>query len=133
MSHTAVDEEICVYLKQYGQIRRVINIDNPESEFHKQAIIEFESGKGVQTLENTLPFDRSSSADPRIIHHVKTLASVYSSKVGTGVTHTFLSELKGIAKLSGKSFEDILREELTRITEAIGEQTLKEEGETAHA
>lgn len=54
---------------------------------------------------------------------MRTLASVYSSKAGTGVTHTFLSELKDIAKLSGKSFEDILQEELTRITETIREQT----------
>lgn len=132
LSHTSVDEEVVDFLKQYGSIRRLIKIDNQESEFHKQAIIEFESGEAVQALEAILPLDRPSSADPQIIHCVKTLSSVYSTKVGTGITHTFLSELRGIAKLSGKSFGDILREELSRITETIGEQTQGEGVETVH-
>lgn len=120
LSHTLVDEEISDYLKQYGSISRVVRIDNPESEFHKQAIVEFESGEAVLNLAAMLPLDRPSSADPKIIHHVRTLSSVYSGKAGTKVTHTFLSELRDIAKLSGKSFEEILQEELTRITETIG-------------
>ncbi|XP_056249671.1 paraneoplastic antigen Ma3 homolog [Seriola aureovittata] len=133
LSYTPVDEEIFDHLKQYGLIRRIVKVDSPESEFHKQAIIEFESGESIQTLKAILPLDRPSSADPNIIHHVKTLASVYSSKAGTEITHTFLSELKGIAKLSGNSFEDILRAELTRITETMGEQTPAEEAEGEHA
>lgn len=121
LSHTSVDEEIVDYLKQYGLIARIVRIDNSESEFHKQAIVEFESGEAVQTIEAILPLERPSSADPKIIHHVQTLSSVYSGNAGTKVTHTFLSELKDIAKLSGKSFEDILREELTRITDTIND------------
>lgn len=121
LSHTSVDEEIADYLKQYGLIARIVRIDNSESEFHKQAIVEFESGEAVQTIEAILPLERPSSADPKIIHHVQTLSSVYSCNAGTKVTHTFLSELKDIAKLRGKSFEDILREELTRITDTIND------------
>lgn len=120
LSHTPIDEEIVDYLKQYGSISRIIRIDSPESEFHKQAVFEYESGEAVQNLSAILPFERPSSADPNIIHHVQTLSSVYSGEAGTKVTHTFLSELKDIARLSGKSFEDILQEELTRITGIIG-------------
>ncbi|XP_077393810.1 uncharacterized protein LOC144031003 [Festucalex cinctus] len=130
LSYTHIDEEVFDFLKQYGSIRRVIEIDNPESEFYKQAIVEFESGEAVQSLETLLPINRPSSEDPTVIHHVKTLASVYSCTAGTGITHTFLSELKDIAKLSGMSFEDILREELTRITKTIGEQTSEKEAVT---
>lgn len=132
LSYTPVDEEIFDYLKQGGSISRIFKIENPESEYHKQAIIEFESGETLQSLETTLPLERPSSEDPNVIHHVKTLASVYSSRIGTEITHTFLSELKNIARLSGVSFEDILRGELTRITETIGAQVPVEDVETVH-
>lgn len=117
LSYTPADEEIFDYVKQYG------------SEFYEQAIVEFESDEAIQALEDILPLDKPSDEDPKIIHHVKTLASVYSSKAGTESTQAFLSKLKGIAKLSGRTFEDILHEELTRITETMAEQTLVEQGE----
>lgn len=117
LSYTPADEEIFDYLKQYG------------SEFYEQAIVEFESDEAIQALEDILPLEKPSDEDPKIIHHVKTLASVYSNKAGTESTQAFLSKLKGIAKLSGRTFEDILHEELTRITETMGEQTLVEQGE----
>lgn len=132
LSFTHVDEEVFDFLKQYGSVRRVIKIDDPESEFHKQAILEFESGAAVQVLEAVLPLDRPSSVDPLIIHHVRTLSSVYSANVGTSVTHTFLSELKGIAKLSGKSFADILQDELNRIKETFHEPTPEGGAKTIH-
>ncbi len=40
LSYTPVDEEIFDYLKQWGSISRIFKIENPESEYHKQAIIE---------------------------------------------------------------------------------------------
>lgn len=132
LSYTPVDEEIFDYLKQWGSISRIFKIENPESEYHKQAIIEFKSGATLQSLETILPLDRPTSEDSNVIHHVKTLASVHSSKLGTEVTHTFLSELRNIARLSGVSFEDMLRGELTRITETIGAQAPVEEVETVH-
>lgn len=54
LSCTPVDEEIFDYLKQYGSIERVTKVDHPESELHKQAIIEFESGEAVQALQAIL-------------------------------------------------------------------------------
>lgn len=101
LSYTPVDEEIFDYLKQWGSISRIFKIENPESEYHKQAIIEFKSGATLQSLETILPLDRPTSEDSNVIHHVKTLASVHSSKLGTEVTHTFLSVLRNIARLSG--------------------------------
>lgn len=122
LSGTPTDDEIGDYLKQYGKISRKIDIDDVLLEFNGQAIVEFESGAAVQALEPILPLHRTSSANPSITHHVKTLASVYSSKAGTETTHTFLSELKSIAKMSGKLFEEILQEELTRITKSFAEK-----------
>lgn len=122
LSSTSTDDELGDYLKQYGKIRRTIDIDDEESEFNGQTIVEFESGVAVQALEPILPLHRTSSANPSIIYHVKALASVYSSTTGTATTHTFLSELKSIAKMSGKPFEDILHEELSRITKSFAEE-----------
>lgn len=129
LSHTTVDEEIFDYLKQHGSIARIIKVSEPSSEFHDQVIVEFSSGATVKTLGGILPLDRPSDANPDIVHHVEALASVYSSEKGTDITHTFLSELKGMAKLSGKSFEHVLRDELARITEFVGEQSQEDDVE----
>lgn len=120
---TPADEEVGDFLKQYGKISRIIRIDDVQSEFNGQAIIEFETGAAVHALKPILPLQRTSSSNPSIIYHVKTLTSVYSSKAGTETTHTFLSELKNIAKMSGKPFGNILQEELTRITKSLAEET----------
>ena len=133
LSETSVDEEIADYLKQYGKVSRIVDIRDELSEFNGQAIIEFESGDAVQALEPILPLHRTSSSDPTVVHHVKTLASVYSSKAGTETTHTFLSELKSIAKMSGKSFENILQEELTRITRSLAKEAPVVEIKAVHA
>lgn len=116
LTQTEVDEELFEYLKQYGQISRIIKA----TEAGDQAIVEFESGAAVETLEESLPFDRVSDANPEIVHHVDALANVYSAEKGTGITGSFLSELKGMAKLSGKSFETVLQDELNRITNLVG-------------
>lgn len=63
---------------------------------------------------------------PDIIHHVQSLASVYIVNVGTSATNTYLSGLKGLAKLSGRDFADILRDELARISESVSSETSAE-------
>lgn len=127
VSQTKIDEELFDYLKQYGHISRIIKV----TEDGDQVIVEFESGAAVETLEDCLPFDRVSDADSDIVHHVDALGSVYSSEKGTGITHSFLSELKGMAKLSGKSFERVLQDELARITDLVGKPKPAPDIETA--
>lgn len=120
LSGTKVDEEVFDYLKQFGSISRSIEITIPDSEHINQVIVEYTYGDAVEALEHSLPLDRQCTANPNIIHHIASLSSVYSSEKGSVATSTFLSELKNLAKLSGKSFEDVLKEELGRITESIG-------------
>ena len=124
LSNTSVDEEIIDYLKQYGAIERQIKCpDAPEN-----LIIEFKFGVAVESLK--LPLHRTSEADPNIVHHVDALASAYTSDKGTILTDKFLSDLKNMAKISGKSFEQILRDGLARITDVVGEPTREVSGET---
>lgn len=124
LSNTTVDEEIFDYLKQYGAIERQIKIPLvPE-----HLIVEFKSGTAVEALK--LPLYRTSEADPEIVHHVDALANAYSNEKGTVLTDKFLSDLKNMAKISGKSFEQILRDGLARITDVVEETNVEEDGET---
>lgn len=127
MSNTPVDEEIFDYLKQYGAIERKIEIPlMPE-----KVIVEFKSGTAVESLK--LPIHRTSEADPEIVHHIDALASVYSIDKGSVLTGKFLSDLQNMAKISGKSFEQILQDELARITDAVSEQNNEVSGESEEA
>lgn len=110
ITNTSVDEELYEYLKKFGSVDRVIKVSEQTSEFYGKAIVEYAFGAAVQTLEKDLPIDRTSESDDNVVFHIEALASVYSCKKGTGLTTTFLLDLKNIAKLSGKPFEDIVRD-----------------------
>lgn len=73
-----------------------------------QVIVEFESGTTVEILKNSLPLDRVCHDNTNIVHNVDVLWNVYSSITRTGFTQSFLNELKGMAKLSGTSYEMVL-------------------------
>lgn len=118
ITSTEVDEEIFDFLKKYGSISRIVKVPSTGPEV--QVIVEYEQGTAVEVLEaNFLPYRRTCTTDPNIVHHVQSLASVYTSKGGTAATNTYLSGLKDLAKLSGRSFEDILQEELARISDTV--------------
>ncbi|XP_071344248.1 uncharacterized protein [Trachinotus anak] len=128
LTSTEVDNEIFDFLKQYGSISRIIKI--PTTDPVTQAIAEFEYGSAVKGLETTgLPCRRPCVTKSEVIHHVQSLASVYTSDVGTSATETYLSGLKDLAKMSGKDFGDILRKELARIRESIRNETPVETSE----
>lgn len=103
------DEEILDFLKTYGSVNRTEKIDDPATEFHTNLIVEYNHGTAMQALEPLLPHTHPSPGSPDITYHVRALASVYTLKVGSDVTQTYLDKLKGIAKLSGKDFEEVLK------------------------
>ncbi|KAM7384236.1 hypothetical protein PAMA_011534 [Pampus argenteus] len=128
ITNTEVDEEIFDFLKKYGSISRVIKVPSTDPEL--QVIVEYEQGTAVEALEaNFLPYRRTCTTDPKVVHHVQSLANVYTSSGGTAATDTYLSGLKDLAKLSGRSFEDILQEELARISETVRCKTPSETSE----
>lgn len=112
LTKTRADEDVFDFLKQFGSISRILDVSNTKK------IVEYESGAAVEALE-TLPCQRPSDTNPSVIHHIESLASVYTTDVGSAATDTYLSGLKDIAKLSGRSFEDILRDELARISGSL--------------
>lgn len=87
LTNTEVDNEIFDFLKQYGSISRIIKV--PTTDPVTQAVAEFEYGSAVQALEaSVLPYRKPCVAKPEVIHQVQSLASVYTSDVGTSATHT---------------------------------------------
>lgn len=117
-TNTAADEETFDFLNKHGKIERSIKIDDPESEFHKQAIVEYSSGSALQSL-SPLPHSFQSKTHAELTIHVRALSDVYAPTVSKTVTQTYLSELKQIAKLAGKDFAAVLRNELSVISEAV--------------
>lgn len=123
LSETEVDNEVFDYLKQLGKFSRIIKVPGASD----QVIVEFESGLAVETLKGSLPFDRVCDGNADVVHHVDALANVYSSEKGTGLTESFITKLRDIAKHSGKSFETLLQDELARISDLVGQTKLAAE------
>jgi len=114
---TETDEELFDFLKQYGSIQRVIPVDSAEPAVDKQVVVEYVCGTAIQSLLPSLPYRFNSKNQTDVTYLIRTLASVYIPVASKTATQTYLSELKDIAKLTGKDFAAVLREELSVISE----------------
>ena len=117
-TNTESDEELSDFLNEHGSIERTIKIDDPKSEFHKHAIVEYSSGSALLSLP-PLPHSFQSKTQAELTFQIRCLSDVYTPKVSKTATQTYLSELKQIARLAGKDFAAVLREELSVIGEAV--------------
>lgn len=113
------DEEVIDFLKRYGAILRTVLVDDESSEFHKNLIVEYASGSAVEGLEPLLPYRYALKDEPSVVYNVETLSNIYTSKVGSSATKTYVTELKELAKLSGKGYEAVLREMMMQISSDI--------------
>lgn len=106
-------------MQTYGSVNRAVKIDDSATDFHTNLIVEYNHGTAMQALEPLLPCTHPSSVGPEVTFLVRALASIYTQKVSSDVTQTYLDKLKGIAKLSGKDFEEVLKEVMSQIEESI--------------
>lgn len=116
---TETDDELSDFLKQYGSIQRVIPVNFTEPESAKQIIVEYTYGAAMQSLLPLLPYRFNSKTKTDVTYHIRALANVYTPVVSKAATQTYLSELKDIAKQTGKDFAAVLREELSLISETV--------------
>ncbi len=116
---TETDEELYDFLKEYGPIQRRIPVDSAEPASDKQVIVEYVYGTAMQSLLPSLPHRLNSKTQTDVTYHIRALASVYTPEASKTATQTYLSELKDIAKLTGKDFAAVLREELSVISESV--------------
>lgn len=116
LTDTESDEELFDALKPYGSFAKTVRIDDKESEFYQNVIIEYNSNQALQILEQKLPYTHQLSSEPSVKYHVRALASVFTQQLGSSITKSYLDRLREIAKLSGNNFESILSEMLSQVS-----------------
>lgn len=119
LTGTDSDEEVATYLQKYGSIRRHLRIDDPKSDFHDHTIVEFTHLTAMQVLEPTLPLKFPSPTQANIVYELRSLASVYTLEARSRATRCYLEQLGDIARLSGQTVEQLLKEELVGIASAV--------------
>ncbi|XP_054869381.1 uncharacterized protein LOC129349608 [Amphiprion ocellaris] len=113
------DEQVLDFLKRYGKIERILLVDDSQSEFLQNLIVEYSNGSALEGLEPYLPYTCTAQGDSTVVYEVKTLGSMYATKVGSNVTKTYLAELKQLAKMSGKDYGEVLKEMMSQIGEDV--------------
>ncbi|GAA6084697.1 uncharacterized protein LOC109202349 [Tachysurus ichikawai] len=113
------NEEIIDFLKKYGSMR-LVPVTDINSEFYKNLIIEYQDGAAIEALAPRLPSTHELKDNPDVKYYVQALARVYTTKVGSSVTKACLDEIKRLAKLSGRGFEEVLKDMMSEISETIG-------------
>lgn len=117
ITDTEVDENVTDFLNRYGKIMRTFKIDDPQSSYHQNAVVEYESGVALTALEPLLPYILESSNN--VSYQIRALSREYVSDVTDRATHRFFCELQEIAKLGGESFEAVLHEHLSRCSQSV--------------
>lgn len=120
-SGTETDEEVVKFLQHYGSIARTVKIASSDPDFKDTVIVEFEYGTAIESIQGELPCHRTTS-DPNVVHSIQLLSPIYSAKLTASTTESYLSNLKGIAKVSGVDYEKMLLSELNKLQASAGER-----------
>lgn len=115
-------EEVVEFMKQYGSISRVIQVDDRTSKFHQCIVIEYSSGNAVEGID-PLPFDYVSESG--VCSKIQSLASVYTQSVGNNTTESYLIDLQNLAKKSGRDYAEVLKDMISQINDSIKEIVLE--------
>eukprot|EP00064_Thunnus_orientalis_P023816 superscaffoldBa00009410_g24077 len=98
----------------------VLNLRCVQDELYQNLIVEYSSGSALEGLEPHLSRTYTVHSNPPIAYEVKTLSGVYTTKIGSNVTKTYLAELKELAKQSGKDYvQKVVVEHIVRRQDAV--------------
>lgn len=107
------------FLKRYGAVEKLVPVDDATSENYQSLIVEYSRSSAIEAQEPLLPYKYTPDDDQSIVYCVRPLARVYTPKVGEGFTKSYLAALKGLARLSGKDYEKVLKEIMSQICATI--------------
>ena len=124
LTDTESDQDVTDFLNRYGPSGRAIRVDDPESPYHRHVIVEYESGAAVKALEPLLPHCYESPSE--VTYQIKALSAEYVPSATGSAVQSFLTELQNIAKLSGRSFEEILQEQLSECSKSASAEPINE-------
>lgn len=114
--------EVVDFLGNNGDINREVIIDCSTSEFHQMLVVEYVSGSSFAKLLPLLPHTFVSSNGNKF--HIQSLSHIYASTAGGSKTEAYLSDLKKVAKTSGKENGSVLVEVLSQIQQSIAQLQL---------
>lgn len=117
MADLSLRDEVMEFLEEFGEIKRNVKIDEPESEFYDRVVVEFDSGSALEKLP--FPYYHTSKTGNRF--RIESLSDIYASRVGGSKTYSYLAELKDVAKRSGKLYPQVLQDVMAQISKTIVE------------
>ncbi|XP_043960348.1 uncharacterized protein LOC122824151 [Gambusia affinis] len=110
------EKEIVERLQCYGAVKEVFHVNDPQSAFYKNLIVEFEEDSSLIALQPLFPYDYPSRTRLDMIFHVTSLASEYAAAVSSSSSPIdYIDELKNIATLR-KRFEEVLKGVMDQIS-----------------
>ncbi len=112
---TESDQVLETCLLRFGSIRRNLLIDDPQSEFHRNAVVEFTHSSAMCDLEPQLPLTVVSPTDADTVFHVRALSTVYTPTTSSA-TAECLEKLQAIASANGETLRDVLQRELVKVS-----------------
>lgn len=112
---TESDQMLESCLLKYGSIRRNLLIDDPQSEFHRNAVVEFTHSSAMCDLEPQLPLTLVSPTDADIVFHVCAMSTVYTPATSSA-TAECLEKLQAIASANGETLQDVLQRALMKVS-----------------
>ena len=115
ITNTNLDKKVQEDLETHGPINRHLVIDDPTSKFHHHVIIEFQESSAMLTLRPLLPLMYKTPHDAEVMLTVQALESVTTLDASSSATEGYLEALQNIARASGRSFQDMLQEELKKM------------------
>ncbi|KAK2861010.1 hypothetical protein Q7C36_005176 [Tachysurus vachellii] len=119
LTNSEIDEDLTEFLIKYGRVHRHIRIDNPKSPYHKEVVVEYSSSSALVTLKPLLPYTFVSPHN--VAYHIRLLSNVYTLAVTELATAHYFDELKRIAKLSGRTFDELVKEQLLSATVSVAD------------
>ncbi|XP_044028045.1 uncharacterized protein LOC122864555 [Siniperca chuatsi] len=129
----AIDSSLCddviEFLEQHGEISRKVTINETKSEFFGRVVVEFMSGSALVKV-SPLPYTFTSETGNKLC--IESLSDIYASRLCGSKTQSYLSELKSVAKLSGKQYAEVLQDMMAQINQSIAEFHCPEAAEPAN-
>ncbi|KAL0151797.1 hypothetical protein M9458_052899 [Cirrhinus mrigala] len=108
---TELDQVLETYLLRFGSVRRKLVIEDPDSDFHHNAVVEFTHDSAMCNLEPQLPLTIVSPTDPDTVFRVRTLASVHTLTTSSAIAEC-PDKLQAAASADRESPQDVLQESI---------------------
>ena len=85
---------------------------------HEHVVVEYTDDKALTSLKPQLLYTFKSSEGEGIRYHLSALTDVYAPDVSSVTAKSYLEELQAVAQATGKTLEELLAEELSKIKAA---------------